>query len=73
MENVATRHFLSLFFNVPESLERSTIIIILMVLIVDSPNAELLAFGSNGFPMDFGPKTIGSNGFSMVFGHQNHW
>ena len=29
--------------------------------------------GSNGFPMDFGPKTIASNGFSMVFGHQNHW
>jgi len=27
----------------------------------------------NGFPMDFGPKTIASNGFSMVFGHQNHW
>ena len=29
--------------------------------------------GINGFPMDFGPKTIASNGFSMVFGHQNHW
>ena len=26
--------------------------------------------GSNGFPMDFGPKTIASNGFSMVFGQK---
>ena len=40
MENVATRYFLSLFFNVQES---STNIIIFMVLIVDSPNTELLA------------------------------
>ena len=23
--------------------------------------------GSNGFPMEFGPKTIASNGFSMIF------
>ena len=40
MENVATRHFLRFFFNVSE---RSTNIIIFMVLFADSPNRELLA------------------------------
>ena len=84
--NIQNQHILQIplnwFFNVPE---RSTNIIILMVLIVDSPNTELLALWLSPLQhlkcfythhchwMNGWKVTIDINGFTMVFGLQNHW